>query len=377
MTSDEIAFNRPFTTGAELGYIADALSRGHVSGDGHYTRAATALISTLVGVPDVLLTTSCTHALEMAALLLNLSPGDEVIMPSFTFVSTANAFALRGALPVFVDIRPDTLNIDERHIEAAITARTKAIVVVHYAGVACEMEEISAIARRHNVSIIEDNAHGFGGTYKGTPLGTMSDLATLSFHETKNIHCGEGGALLINKPEYGERAEIIREKGTNRSRFFRNQVDRYTWVGVGSSYLPSDMLAAFLTAQLEDFDAIQSRRLSIWTRYKSDLTPLAEAAGFQLPTVHEHNRHPAHLFWLLAPDLETRQRFIGYLGDHGIRAVFHYVPLHSSEHGRKYGDRNLPVTDSVSDRLVRLPLYAGLRPDELDRIVETSLKFDQ
>lgn len=371
-----IPFNKPFATGNETSFMADAVGRGHLSGDGHYTRRASALLGEITGVPDVLLTTSCTHALEMSALLLDISVGDEVIMPSFTFVSCANAFALRGARPVFVDIRPDTYNIDETQIEESITARTKAILVVHYAGVACEMDVIIEVARRHGLPIIEDNAHGLGATYRGRRLGSIGQLATLSFHETKNIQCGEGGALLVADPSLVERAEIIREKGTNRSKFFRGQVDKYTWVDIGSSYLPSDLNAAFLTAQLEDFTSIQARRLQIWRSYSDKLRSWSKEQGFALPTEPPHSEHPAHLFALLAPTLDTRQRLIAHLEKQQVKAVFHYVPLHSSPMGRRFApDLELPVTDSVSERLVRLPLYAGLRADEVARVIEVVCDF--
>ncbi|HEY0520361.1 MAG TPA: dTDP-4-amino-4,6-dideoxygalactose transaminase, partial [Ilumatobacteraceae bacterium] len=304
----DIPFNRPYVTGAETAMMNDAVARGHLSGDGFYTRRSSSLLADITGVPNVLLTTSCTHALEMAALLLDLGPGDEVIMPSFNFVSAANAVALRGARPVFVDIRPDTHNIDEKLIENAITSRTKAITVVHYAGVACEMDEILTLAARHGLLVIEDNAHGLGATYRDRNLGSMGALATLSFHETKNIHCGEGGALLVSDPGYLERAEILREKGTNRSRFFRGQVDKYSWVDIGSSYLPSDLLAAFLTAQLESFEQIQQERMKIWSTYSSVLGAWADEHGFTLPNPPPHTKHPAHLFWMLAPDLPCRHR---------------------------------------------------------------------
>jgi len=370
-----IPFNKPYTSPRAAAAMLDAADRGHLSGDGHYTKEASRLLRELTGAPHALLTTSCTHALEMCALLLDIQPGDEVIMPSFTFVSTANAFALRGAVPVFVDIRADTFNIDERQIEAAITDRTRAIVVVHYAGVACEMDEIAEIAARHGLVVIEDNAHGFGGTYRGRALGTLGALATLSFHETKNIQCGEGGALLINEPEMFEPAEIAREKGTNRSRFFRGQVDKYTWVSLGSSYLPSDLLAAYLTTQLEEFDAIQKQRMLIWQRYRDDLQAWAASAGFGFQACPDDREHPAHLFALIAPDLETRQRFIAHLGDAAIKAVFHYVPLHSSPRGAAFGERHLPVTDTISDRLVRLPLFPMLDDSMVDRIVDAVQEF--
>ena len=370
-----IRFNRPYTSPKAASAMADAAERGHLSGDGHYTKLANSLLRALTGCHRVLLTTSCTHALEMSAMLLGVGPGDEVIMPSFTFVSTANAFALRGATPVFVDIRPDTFNIDERLLESAITERTKAIVVVHYAGVACEMDEIMAIAGRHGIEVIEDNAHGFGGRYRGRSLGTIAPLATLSFHETKNIQCGEGGALLVNDESMFEPAEILREKGTDRSRFFRGQVDKYTWVSLGSSYLPSDLLAAYLVTQLEEFDEIQKRRMVVWQRYRSELSSWASSAGFSFQHCPEDRDHPAHLFAVLAPDLATRQAMIAHLDEHAIKAVFHYVPLHSSPVGRSFGERHLPVTDDVSNRLVRLPLFPTLDEHQVDRVIASVRAF--
>jgi dTDP-4-amino-4,6-dideoxygalactose transaminase len=370
-----IPFNRPYVTGAETGLMIDAMRRGHISGDGYYTARASQLLADILNVPDVLLTTSCTHALEMAAMLLGIEPGDEVIMPSFTFVSTANAFVLRGAQPIFVDIRLDTHNINEKLIEQSITPRTRAIVVVHYAGIACEMDQILVIARRHGLAVVEDNAHGLGARYHGRPLGSFGSLATLSFHETKNIQCGEGGALIMNDRTFVEQAEVIREKGTNRSRFFRGQVDRYTWVGMGSSYLPSDLLAAFLTAQLEQFDDIQRQRMSVWNAYASRLSDWATHAGFALPDPPAYVEHPAHLFWMIAPDLDVRERFIAHMRDRGVNTPFHYVPLHSSPMGLPSHSDDLPVTDYVSTRLVRLPLFAGLRPGEVDRVVEATVQF--
>lgn len=365
-----IPFNRPYTSPRAAAAMADAAERGHLSGDGHYTKLASARLCELTGGGNTLLTTSCTHALEMCALLLGVEAGHEVIMPSFTFVSTANAFALRGATPVFVDIRGDTFNIDERLIESAITPRTRAIVVVHYAGVACEMEEILAIAARHGVPVIEDNAHGLGGSYRGARLGSIGALATQSFHETKNVQCGEGGALVLNDHELVERAEISREKGTNRSRFFRGQVDKYTWVSLGSSYLPSDLLAAYLTTQLDEFEQIQARRMEIWQRYRSELEVWAKGSGFIFQHCPDDREHPAHLFALLAPDLASRQRFIARLEERGIKAVFHYVPLHSAPMGRTFGELHLPVTDDVSDRLVRLPLFPSLGTSEVDSVID-------
>ena len=376
MSIDRIPFNRPFSTGDELAFIADAMARGHLSGDGHYTKEASQLLREITRSHSVLLTTSCTHALEMSALLLEVGRGDEVIMPSFTFVSTANAFLLRGAAPVFVDIREDTLNIDERLVERSVTARTKAIVVVHYAGVACEMDAISAIAEQHGLVIIEDNAHGLGATYRGRELGTIGSLATLSFHETKNVHCGEGGALLVNDSSFLERAEVLREKGTNRSRFFRGQVDKYTWIDVGSSYLPSEILMAFLTAQLRSFASIQQRRMHIWARYHAELSAHAATYGWQLPSIPPHVTHPAHLFWLQVRDLGERQRLLSHLDANGVHAVFHYVPLHNSPQGRRFGEVELPITSSTSDRLIRLPLYPDLDDHDVDRIVTSVISFE-
>ncbi len=373
---DVIPFNRPYTSPTAEQAMADAVTRGHLSGDGHYTSLVSERLRELGGARHALLTTSCTHALEMCGLLLKLAPEDEVVVPSFTFVSTANAFALRGARPVFVDIRPDTFNIDERLLPQSITERTKAIVVVHYAGVACEMDEIMAIADRHGIPVIEDNAHGLGGTYRDRPLGSIGAMATLSFHETKNIQCGEGGALLLNDSAWYEDAEIIREKGTNRSRFFRGQVDKYTWVEVGSSYLPSELLAAYLHTQIGEFDLIQARRRAIWNRYRDELADWAEQRGFTFQTCPADREHPAHLFALIAPDLSTRERFIEHLDRHMVKAVFHYVPLHSSPAGRRYSAVELPVTDSVSDRLVRLPLYPDLEGPMQDRVIQTVTDFE-
>jgi dTDP-4-amino-4,6-dideoxygalactose transaminase len=317
MENWQIPFNKATTIGNEMAYIQASLQDGAISGDGAFTKKAHALLEEALGVPKVLLTTSCTHALEMSALLLDLKEGDEVIVPSFTFVSTINAFVLRGAKPVFIDVRPDTLNMDETKLEALITERTKAIVPVHYAGVACEMDEIMAIANKHDIAVVEDNAHALFGKYKGKYLGTFGKLATQSFHETKNFTCGEGGALLINDPALVERAEILREKGTNRSRFFRGQIDKYTWVDVGSSYLPSDMLAGFLYAQLEERDAIQSRRRDIWHRYDEALTAWAEENEVQRPAVPNYVEQAYHMYYLLLPSLEVRTRLIAALKDRG------------------------------------------------------------
>jgi dTDP-4-amino-4,6-dideoxygalactose transaminase len=375
--STPIWFNRPAVTGNELRYIQQAITSGHLSGDGDFSRRCHARLAEISGAQKALLTTSCTHALEMAMLLVDLKPGDEVICPAFTFVSTANAVALRGARPVFVDVRADTLNLDERLIGAAITPRTRAVIVVHYAGVACEMDEITAVASRHGLRVIEDNAHGLFGKYKGRPLGSMGALSALSFHETKNLTCGEGGALLLNEPGLLDRAEIIREKGTNRSRFFRGEVDRYTWVDIGSSYLPSELLGAYLWAQLESAEAIQRRRHEIWDAYARELKAWACAAGVRLPVVPAHCAHPAHIFYLLMPTLERRTALIQHLRQRQILAPFHYLPLHLSEVGRRYGgaEGQCPVTEDVADRLVRLPLFYQLSGAEQARVIEAILEF--
>ncbi len=373
MNKYKIPFNLAGTVGNETNYMAQALANGHLSGDGPFTRSCHTLLEQQLGVPKVLLTTSCTHALEMAALLLNIKPGDEVILPAFTFVSSVNAFVLRGALPVFVDIREDTLNLDETKLEQAITKRTKVIVPVHYAGVGCEMDVIMAIAKRYGIAVVEDNAHGLFGTYNGQQLGTFGCLATQSFHETKNFSCGEGGALLINDPSYIERAEIIREKGTNRSRFFRGQVDKYTWVDVGSSYLPSDLLAAFLLGQLESRDNIQTRRQKIWGNYYKGLQSWSLLHGVKLPTIPSNCEQTYHMFYMIFPTLEKRQTFIEYLKERSILSVFHYLPLHLSDLGRKFGGEkgDCPVTESISDRLVRLPLYNNLSDIQQTEVIQT------
>jgi dTDP-4-amino-4,6-dideoxygalactose transaminase len=372
-----IPFNRPTLCGMELVYITRAVESMHLSGDGEFTAQCSLLLEQLVGSPRALLTTSCTHALEMSALLLDIKPGDEVIVPSFTFVSTINAFVLRGAKPVFVDVRPDTLNLDERLLEAAITPRTRAILVVHYAGVGCEMDTIMAIANRHGIAVVEDNAHGLFGKFKGQNLGTFGALATQSFHETKNVTCGEGGALLINDERYAERAEILREKGTNRTRFFRGQVDKYTWVDVGSSYLPSEILAAFLYAQLENREHIQTDRQRIWEAYDRDLADWAEQNGITTPTVPAYCEQPYHMYYLLMPSLDVRTRFIETLKARDITSVFHYLPLHTSEMGRELGGRpgDCPVTESVSDRLVRLPFYNSLTPEHQAHVIDVIREF--
>ncbi len=378
--SNAIPFNRPTIVGKELTYIAEAIQNGHAAGDGIFTQKSQALLEQVLGVPKVLLTTSCTDALEMTALLLNIQQGDEVIVPSFTFVSSINAYVMRGAKPVFADVRSDTLNLDETQLERLITPRTKAIVLVHYAGVGCEMDAICQIAAKHRIPIVEDNAHGLFAKYKGRYLGTFGAFATQSFHETKNFTCGEGGALLINDLRYVERAEIIREKGTNRSRFFRGQIDKYTWVDIGSSYLPADLLAAFLYAQLEVRETIQAKRRKIWEYYDAQLNAWAEANQVRLPTVPNHCEQPYHMFYMLLPSLEDRQALIAHLKVCGIQSVFHYLPLHLSDMGMQFGGKagDCPVTEDVSDRLLRLPFYNELSQAEQERIVAAviSCKFD-
>lgn len=372
-----IPFNRPFFSGKEFEFIREAIRSWQLSGDGTFTRKCHALLERELGVQKALLTTSCTHALEMVALLLEIRPGDEVIVPSFTFVSTVNAFVLRGAHPVFIDIRPDTLNLDEKQLESLITPRTRAILVVHYAGVACEMDPILQIAEKQSIAVVEDNAHGLFGKYKGKFLGTLGCLATQSFHETKNFTCGEGGALFINDAKFIERAEIIREKGTNRSRFFRGQVDKYTWVDVGSSYLPSDILAAFLYAQMEARECIQAKRQSIWEHYDEGLKQWAADIGVKLPSVPAHCEQPYHMYYLVMPSLEKRQALISYLNDHKINSVFHYQPLHLSKMGRQFGGKagDCPVTECVSDRLVRLPFFNDLTQEEQSRVINKITEF--
>lgn len=376
-----ISFNKPYMTGRELWHIAQAHAAGHLAGDGTFTKKCHQWLETKTGTKKALLTHSCTAALEMAATLANIQPGDEIIMPSYTFVSTANAFVLRGGVPVFVDIRPDTLNIDETKIEAAITPRTKAIVPVHYAGVACEMDTIMDIAQRHNLLVIEDAAQGMMSTYKGKPLGAIGHLGAYSFHETKNIISGEGGALLINDERFTERAEIIREKGTNRSLFFRGQVDKYTWVDIGSSYLPGEVIAAFLWAQMEEAEAITQKRMKIWQRYHEAIAPLERLGKLHRPTIPNDCRHNAHMYYVLLESLEARTHAIHHLKENGIHPVFHYVPLHSAPAGKKYGRTSgeLKYTDNLSDRLLRLPLWVGL-DDMVDKVVSelrNTVSFNQ
>jgi dTDP-4-amino-4,6-dideoxygalactose transaminase len=373
-----IPFNKPSFAGDENRYIADAIARGHISGDGHYTKLCHALFERELGVEKALLTTNCTHALEMSALLCRCGPGDEVIVPSFAFVTTVLAFVMRGAKPVFVDVLPGTLGIDPAQVEARITPRTKAIVALHYAGVACEMDELLAIGARHGVPIVEDNAHGLYGKYKGRWLGTMGVLATQSFHETKNFTCGEGGALLVNDPALVERAEIVREKGTNRSRFLRGLVHKYTWVDLGSSWLPSDMVAAFLWAQLEARERIQSRRRSIWERYDRELGAWAGTIGATQPKVPADREQSWHMYHLLLRDSAQRERLIDHLEARGILAVFHYLPLHLSEMGRKFGGKegDCPTTEDISSRLLRLPFFNALSEDEQGDVVRALHEFE-
>lgn len=372
-----IGFNIAPFTGKEFEYIQEAIQAEHICGDGMFTKKCNAWIEEQTGTAKALLTTSCTHATEMAALLLDIQPGDEVIMPSYTFVSTADAFVLRGAVPVFADIRPDTMNMDETLIEAAITEKTKAIVPVHYAGVSCEMDTILAIAGKYGLAVVEDAAQGVCASYKGKALGTMGDYGCFSFHETKNFSMGEGGALLIRDPEHVENAEILREKGTNRSKFFRGQIDKYTWVNQGSSYLPSDMNAAYLWAQLEMADVITADRMRSWNLYRELLSPLAEEGCIELPTVPEGCVHNAHMFYVKAKDLEERTRLITFLKESGVQAVFHYIPLHTAPAGQKFGrfsgeDR---YTTTESERLMRLPMYYGLKEEQVVYVTEKVKEF--
>ena len=365
-----IPFNKPYMTGKELWYIAQAHAKGHLAGDGSFSKRCNAWLEARTGASKALLTHSCTAALEMAAILAEVQPGDEVIMPSYTFVSTANAFVLRGAVPVFIDIRADTLNIDETLIEAAITDKTRAIVPVHYAGVGCEMDAIMAIADKHKLLVIEDAAQATLASYKGRPLGSIGQLAALSFHETKNIIAGEGGALLVNATRFAERAEIIREKGTNRSQFFRGQVDKYSWVDIGSSYLPGEIIAAFLWAQMEEADTITRQRLALWNTYHQWLAEPERAGKIRRPVIPGHCGHNAHMYYLLLPDLDRRTAFIDKLRRVDINTVFHYIPLHSAPAGRRYARAHgdLKVTDDVSNRLVRLPLWSGLEEHQTEVI---------
>jgi dTDP-4-amino-4,6-dideoxygalactose transaminase len=372
-----IPFVLPTLEGNEVLYMTEAMTKSRLSGDGPFTKRCHSYLEESLGVPKALLTTSCTAALEMSALLLDIQPGDEVIVSSFTFVSSINAFVLRGAKPVFADIRPDTLNLDEARLESLITPRTKAIVLVHYAGVACEMDEIMSIANRHRIAVVEDNAHGLFARYRGRYLGTFGRLATLSFHETKNFTCGEGGALLINDPSLIERAEIIREKGTDRSRFFRGQVDKYTWVDIGSSYLPADLLAAMLLGQLEARERIQSARQRTWTYYEANLHDWAAQQDVRLPVIPTYAEQAYHMFYMLLPSLAERQRLIEHLKVRQIQAVFHYQPLHLSAVGRRLGgvEGDCPVAERTADTLIRLPFFNRLEESDLERVVKAVREF--
>lgn len=366
-----IPFNKPYMAGKELWYITEAHAKGQLSGDGEFTRRCNTWLEELTGAEKALLTHSCTGSIEMAAILAGLAPGDEVVMPSYTFVSTANAFALRGAKPVFVDIRPDTLNIDETKIEAAITHKTKAIVPVHYAGVACEMDTITQISKEYGLTVIEDAAQGIMSSYKGKHLGSIGEIGTLSFHETKNIISGEGGAILLNSEKFGERAEIVREKGTNRKSFFRGEVDKYSWVDIGSSYLPSDLIAAYLWAQMEEAKSITQRRLMLWDNYHRELESLEHAGKLRRPIIASDCVHNAHMYYILLPSNQVRTRLIDHLKSKGIHAVFHYVPLHQSKMGKLIGRSvdDLSTTTEVADRLLRLPLWLGVEVHQ-EEIVE-------
>ncbi len=377
MAEMHISFNKATLAGNELDYIREAIQTGRISGDGKFTRLCSNLLEKALDVPRVMLTTNCTHALEMSAILLDLQPGDEVILPSFTFVSTANAYVLRGAKLVFIDCRPDTLNMDERLLPDLITEKTRLIVPMHYAGVGCEMDAIMKTANAHGIPVVEDNAHGLFGRYQGKFLGTFGVMGTQSFHETKNFTCGEGGALIINDPSLVQPAEIVREKGTNRSRFFRGEIDKYTWVAMGSSYLPSDILAAFLFAQLENREKIQARRKRIWDDYAANLKDWAASNAVQLQFVPEDRDQSYHMFYLLMPTAKARAEVLRYLKQHGVHAVFHYLPLHTSGFGRQMGwhEGDCPVTEDVSERLVRLPFHNQLTSDEQNEVIDLLTHF--
>ena len=372
-----VPFNRASTAPKQREYLAEAFASGHVSGDGPFTARAATTLADWIGASDVLMTPSCTDALEMCALLLGIEPGDEVIVPSFTFVSTANAFALFGAQIVFADVQPGTMNIDPDSVRGLLTARTRAIVVVHYGGVGCDMPSLLALSAASGVPLIEDNAHGLRGALDGAALGSFAPLATLSFHETKNFSCGEGGALVINDIATRDRAEILREKGTNRSQFFRGAVDKYTWVDLGSSYLLSDPLAAVLQAQVEDVDAIQERRHAAWRAYDTTLGSWATDAGVDLPSIPSGVEHPAHLYWMLMPDLATRTAFIAHMRERDVHAVFHYQALNVSPMGMSFGGEvgTCPVAEMASDRLVRLPVFSDMRRAEYEQVIEATLSF--
>lgn len=375
-SSFSIPFNKPYLTGREFEYMYQAVQSRSISGDGYFTRQCSQWLERYLGASRVLLTTSCTHALEMAAILLNIRPDDEIIVPSFTFVSTVNAFVLRGAKPVFIDIRPDTLNLDERLLNGLITPKTKAVIPVHYAGVGCEMDAILSIAGNHGIPVIEDNAHGLFGSYKNRPLGTFGAMAALSFHETKNLTCGEGGALILNDARYVQRAEIVREKGTNRSEFFRGHTDKYTWIDIGSSYLPSDLLAAFLWAQIENADLIQRQRAKLWNSYSTNLKDWAAQNGVGLPDVPADCSHPSHLFYLLMPSAQQRDLLLKHLHTHGIGAVFHYLPLHQSEMSKRFVPKAYcPVTETISARLLRLPMFVELSASQQKTVIDGIRQF--
>ena len=373
----KVDFNRPVTVGNEFEYMRQAVDNAHISGDGMFSKKCHAFLEQELGVAKALLTTSCTHALEMAAILLDIQPGSEVVIPDFTFVSSINAFVLRGARPVFLDIRPDTLNLDESQLEAVITPRTRAVIPVHYAGVGCELDVIMEIANHRRIAVVEDNAHGLFGKYKGRYLGTFGSMASQSFHETKNFTCGEGGALLINDRSLIERAEIIREKGTNRSRFFRGQVDKYTWVDIGSSYLPSDILAAFLFAQFEQRHRIQAHRKQVWETYHAGLKDWADAHDVRLPSIPADCEQAYHMFYMLLPNLELRQKMLAHLRQLGILSVFHYLPLHLSDMGRGFGGKtgDCPVTERVSDQLIRLPFHNVLTASDQEQVIDAIQEF--
>lgn len=373
---EKIPFNKPYSSISEIENIIDTIKRGKICGDGYFTNLCNKWFEEKIG-RKILLTTSCSSALDMMAILLDAKPGDEVIMPSFTFVSTANAFVLRGLVPVFTDINPQTLNLDENLVESAITEKTKAIVPVHYAGVSCNMDKLKEIADKHNLYLFEDAAQGFGSTYNGKPLGTIGDLGTYSFHETKNVISGEGGCLIINNEKFAERAEIIREKGTNRSKFFRGQVDKYTWVDIGSSYLPSDVIAAYLYAQLENSDEINTRRLKIWEKYNNFFEKYEKFGILRRPIIPKDCKHNAHMYYVLFNNLETRTAFIDYLKSNKISPTFHYIPLHSSPAGKKFArvGSKMDVTDRVSDTLVRMPMFYELSDSKLERIFKVAENF--
>lgn len=374
----KVPFNRPVLVGRELEYITQAVRQNHASGNGPFTKRVEGVLEALLGASRALLTTSCTHALEMCARLLDFAPGDEVIVPAFTFVTTAEAFALHGGTPVFVDVRPDTMNLDERRLERAITSRTRAIVIVHYAGIGCALESILELAARKGIPVIEDNAHGLFGTWRDTPLGTFGAMSTLSFHETKNVSCGEGGALIINDVDLIARAEILRDKGTNRSRFFRGEVDRYTWVDHGSSWVLSDLLAAYLLAQLERRDVIQERRRAIWTGYHSQLAAWAANNGVLLPTVPEMAGPSWHIYALMLPTGDGRDRFLAHLNARGVNATFHYQALNTSPMGMRLGGRRgqCPVAEAAADQLVRLPIFNDMNEDDLHTVIDAVVSFE-